>query len=671
MTALAIVAYSSAGYKKDRGYILPFGGIDALTAATQYAEAEVALVRTEQPLQIELADSSSWGTGEAGRLVAEAMELVPPPHIGEGSVINEVMILCDISRPLYDSGVNVNPHVAAALVRELYSLDSSLVITLGAAPEYWPGAAGFLMSGFNAMVAGLKAELPGLHLSLADLNEDSTRLVDSNVEVCSEDIGGFQVSRRVADVPYRIVLAKLSTGNIGLKCTFNALRQALPGSVNGYPRFADVPAELLDETLTSLGGAVRADYVLVDALNCLEGAGRADYEAVRGVGAILAGADLVAVDAIAARFAGFDPRDMEYLELAQDATLGVMDYDRLATVGNVSLPEGRIPLAKPARGYSDKVNALEPYLYQGQGLRKMLYYFSAATPEEMEPPVLPYPGLEDWIEPEFRSPDEPLGPCDSLWQDAEAVYAFSYYDVDEPADVQLWAGVSGPIEIFLNGEKVYSAQNHEMQISVPEVIWKASLPAGCGTIEVWAKLSEGVSPSGMFTLNLVADEDDAKFTGSRSRDLRYFVNPAGNQSYCGLLGTAGPGMRVEAYTEDGKTHEAYCGARGRFVLRELFRGDTEVSVYDSAGNVVADTLIYLEEWENTRLDINLGQGGAGCPEIRGDYSGDSVLAINDVIALLLGMRAEPSNVCYDFSGDGAINIADAISLLLYIRAGQL
>ena len=123
----------------------------------------------------------------------------------------------------------------------------------------------------------------------------------------------------------------------------------------------------------------------------------------------------------------------------------------------------------------------------------------------------PYPGLDGWIEPEFPSQDEPLGPCDSLWQDAKSVYAFSYYDIEEPADVQLWAGVSGKIEIFLNGEKVYWAESHEPQISVPEVIWKSSLPAGCGTIEVWAELGEGSDPSGLFTLNLVEDEEDAQF----------------------------------------------------------------------------------------------------------------------------------------------------------------
>ena len=372
VAAIAFAVYSSGGYRKDGRYIEPFGAIDALTAATQYAESEVALVRTEEPFQTGPEDASSWGGGETGRLVAEALELVSPPHISEGSVINEVTILCDISRPLYDSGVNVNPHVAAALVRELYARDTSLVITLAAAPEYQTEESVFSMSGFENMVESLKTEISGLHLELVDLNDDSTRLVDSNIEVCSEDIGGFQVSKRVADTPYTIVLAKLSTGKLGLECTLNSLRQALPGAVNGYPRFADVEPELLDETLTSLGGAVRADYVLVDAMNCLEGAGRTDYEAVREVGAILAGTDLVAVDAIAARFTGFDPRDMEYLELAQEASLGVIDYDRLAAVGNVLLPEGRVPLAKPIREYSSKVAGLEPYLYQGQGLRKML-----------------------------------------------------------------------------------------------------------------------------------------------------------------------------------------------------------------------------------------------------------------------------------------------------------
>jgi len=101
-------------------------------------------------------------------------------------------------------------------------------------------------------------------------------------------------------------------------------------------------------------------------------------------------------------------------------------------------------------------------------------------------------------------------------------------------------------------------------------------------------------------------------------------------------------------------------------MKELDPGETMLKVYDSAGRLVADSTIYLEEWQTHRVDFENLDGG---PALHGDYSGDGRLAVNDVIALVLGMRENPGETYYDYNGDGNLNISDAIALLLAMRAG--
>jgi hypothetical protein len=53
-----------------------------------------------------------------------------------------------------------------------------------------------------------------------------------------------------------------------------------------------------------------------------------------------------------------------------------------------------------------------------------------------------------------------------------------------------------------------------------------------------------------------------------------------------------------------------------------------------------------------------------------DYSGDSRLAVTDVITLLVMARRDPSDPVLDWNNDGAYSIADAISLLRDIVSGS-
>ncbi len=80
------------------------------------------------------------------------------------------------------------------------------------------------------------------------------------------------------------------------------------------------------------------------------------------------------------------------------------------------------------------------------------------------------------------------------------------------------------------------------------------------------------------------------------------------------------------------------------------------------GRSVARSLYYLS-YEG------LGVQPPAPPE-KGDFNGDGLLGVGDVIALILKALADRTDPEVDFNGDGRYSIADALSLLIYIRDQQ-
>jgi len=74
-------------------------------------------------------------------------------------------------------------------------------------------------------------------------------------------------------------------------------------------------------------------FTVMDGTVCGDGAGPRTMEPVVG-NVILAGADSVAIDAVAARLMGFDPLSIRYLRLCHDRGLGVADPREIDLVGD-------------------------------------------------------------------------------------------------------------------------------------------------------------------------------------------------------------------------------------------------------------------------------------------------------------------------------------------------
>jgi len=88
----------------------------------------------------------------------------------------------------------------------------------------------------------------------------------------------------------------------------------------------------LFEGVIDLMAAVKPSLAVVDAIVCQEGVGPVFGKPVE-MNLVLAGKDLVAVDAVSARLIGYHPRETLLTVNAAERSLGVMNSDRIEIVG--------------------------------------------------------------------------------------------------------------------------------------------------------------------------------------------------------------------------------------------------------------------------------------------------------------------------------------------------
>lgn len=91
--------------------------------------------------------------------------------------------------------------------------------------------------------------------------------------------------------------------------------------------------EAMNRNLVALLARVRPHVSVVDGFVAMHREGPRHGTPIK-LGTIIAGTDPVAVDAVAAAVMGFDPRDVGYLQYAQEAGLGVADLDAIHIVGD-------------------------------------------------------------------------------------------------------------------------------------------------------------------------------------------------------------------------------------------------------------------------------------------------------------------------------------------------
>ncbi|HSG27001.1 MAG TPA: DUF362 domain-containing protein [Candidatus Krumholzibacterium sp.] len=150
------------------------------------------------------------------------------------------------------------------------------------------------------------------------------------------------IARPVLDADVIINLAKLKTHTLTLlTCGVKNVFGVVPGFRKAeYHKIYPKPAEFAG-MIVGLYDFVRPSLTIVDGILSMEGNGPSSGTP-RNTGLLLAGRDAVAVDTVAARMIGFDPRDIDTIRIAAERGVGETDPGRIEVTGSGTdhLPEG-------------------------------------------------------------------------------------------------------------------------------------------------------------------------------------------------------------------------------------------------------------------------------------------------------------------------------------------
>ena len=169
------------------------------------------------------------------------------------------------------------------------------------------------------------------NVAFVDLNYDD--LVAIPLKGGYTKLNTLFVAKTIRDVDVLISMPKLKTHHwTQISASVKNLFGIVPGVKYGWPKntlhIQGIPA-FLAELADSL--STRACAV-VDGIVGLEGDGPIFGNAVAS-GALVVGNDLLAVDATCARLMGFDPKQIDYLDFAAWAGVGIIEENKIEMVG--------------------------------------------------------------------------------------------------------------------------------------------------------------------------------------------------------------------------------------------------------------------------------------------------------------------------------------------------
>lgn len=442
------------------------------------------------------------------------------------------------------SGVITDWRVVKALVKIVHEIVPQARITIGEGPAWVsPDKAGELRTHFEDddlgdgfAIAGFRQllddpELADVDLDILDLNFDAA------IEVEVPDGGyvfkTYHMPEAVLECDFLISVPILKViGGVGMTNAMKNFVGTAPGLIYGFPKMRGYPGSgvpglphnpgILDEVIVDLVAVAEPDFAVVDAIIGMEKAKTDEDDGIPvRLNSIIAGPDLVAVDAASAMLIGFNPADIEYLSLAAYKGLGQSDPNNIKIKGQ-PLEQLAVRFEKyPAgnRFYGE-------HGHYGQGCRTWLLRGPFDRSQEVaaaefidvrNPGALP--GQDDWSQTVYFHDDKI--DLDKYFDDPFdcAVYAYAEFDAPQAQEAELWLGSDEGLRVWLNGEQVYDhagRRRHRLPNDRPLI----QLSAGKNSLLVRADQSRGRFD---FSLNICAVETDLRYDGNRVWGLKFTV----------------------------------------------------------------------------------------------------------------------------------------------------
>jgi uncharacterized protein (DUF362 family) len=223
-----------------------------------------------------------------------------------------------------DKVINTHPALVAAAI-DLCRAEGAAEVVVAEGPGHWRN------TDYLINASGLGEVLRRTGVRFVDLNHDDP-VKTPNLGLLT-GLEYLYLSKTVATADVVISLPKLKTHHwAGVTLSLKNLFGTLPGCCYGWPKnelhWRGIENSIVDIALTRT-----PDLAIVDAIVGMEGDGPLNGTA-RPLGAIVMGADLVAVDATCCRLMQLDPAKVGHLALAHAKKLGVLAEGQIRQLGS-------------------------------------------------------------------------------------------------------------------------------------------------------------------------------------------------------------------------------------------------------------------------------------------------------------------------------------------------
>jgi uncharacterized protein (DUF362 family) len=174
-----------------------------------------------------------------------------------------------------------------------------------------------------------RSEVPQFDSLFTDLNRDDVSPVQGFA-----DRGQIYLPNTALRADLIVSLAKMKTHHwAGATLSMKNFFGLVPGSVYGWPK-NELHQVGIDESIVELNRIFRRTFAIVDGIVGMEGNGPIQGTP-KQVGALVMGSDLPAVDATCCRIMGIEPSRVEYLRIASERALGVIEEAHIEQRGEM------------------------------------------------------------------------------------------------------------------------------------------------------------------------------------------------------------------------------------------------------------------------------------------------------------------------------------------------
>jgi uncharacterized protein (DUF362 family) len=286
---------------------------------------------------VHLIDQTTYHVPQIKRKVQRAMERDGLDVRGRRVFVKPSFVYP--ARPPRNRAVNTQPEVVAGVIRALKSMGAARIL-VGEDCLVGPSQNAFLAMGVLPQMRGLAEPC-----YLQDEPRVEVRVPDALVEE------RFLMPRSLMEADLFVSLPKLK---VNMYATVTLSVKNHVGLLLARDRLSHHHYEI-HKKIADLYRTRVPDYVITDAILAGEGQGPMHADAAR-LSLLVAGANGVAVDAVACALTGFDPAEVEHLSLLHRLGLGPLDLDLITIIGRELLETRRRRLARPRTDFSD----LEP-----------------------------------------------------------------------------------------------------------------------------------------------------------------------------------------------------------------------------------------------------------------------------------------------------------------------